>query len=313
MKRLLAALLLCACLTVALVAGAGSGAAKPPVPAPKGFFGIDPQSLLTEADARYMKAGGIETVRWPLTWGAVQPTRKGGYHWESFDPVVEIAARNGLQVLPILYGVPPWLNRKYTRMPIDNGAARKAWIGFVEAAVRRYGPGGEFWTQHAPGVQYETVIAQPLPIRNWQVWNEANIGYWKGTPEEFHKLYDYAVAGVRRALPTARVGGPETAGPGGKFAAAFVEHCCNGTNYATGEKGSPLDFVSFHAKGQPQFVEGHVRTGIAAQLRDIDRGFEVVASGPADTRFTRTRRGPRSRARYRAVASSAALATPIQS
>jgi hypothetical protein len=36
-------------------------------------------------------------------------------------------------------------------------------------------------------------------------------------------------------------------------------------------------------------------------------------SGPADTRFTRTRGGPRSRARYRAVASRAAFATPIQS
>ena len=34
----------------------------------------------------------------------------------------------------------------------------------------------------------------------WQVWNEANIGYWQGTPEEFHKLHDYAIDGVRRAL-----------------------------------------------------------------------------------------------------------------
>ena len=46
----------------------------------------------------------------------------------------------------------------------------------------------------------------------WEVWNEANIGYWKGTPEEFHKLHDYAVDAVRRVLPTARVGGPDTAG-----------------------------------------------------------------------------------------------------
>ena len=42
----------------------------------------------------------------------------------------------------------------------------------------------------------------------WEVWNEPNIGYWKGTPEEFHELHDYAVDAVRRALPTARVGGP---------------------------------------------------------------------------------------------------------
>ena len=53
-----------------------------------------------------------------------------------------------------------------------------------------------------------------------------------------------------------------------------------GTNHATGKQGSPLDFVAFHAKGAPEFVDGHVRTGIAAQLQDIDRGFGIVASYP---------------------------------
>ena len=48
----------------------------------------------------------------------------------------------------------------------------------------------------------------------WEVWNEPNIGYWKGTPEEYHKLYDYSADAVKRALPTARVGGPDSTGPG---------------------------------------------------------------------------------------------------
>jgi len=51
----------------------------------------------------------------------------------------------------------------------------------------------------------------------WEVWNESNIGYWRGTPEEFRKLHDYAIDAVRRALPTARVGGPDTAGSGGQL------------------------------------------------------------------------------------------------
>ena len=38
--------------------------------------------------------------------------------------------------------------------------------------------------------------------------------------------------------------------------------------------------MAFHAKGAPRFVEGHVQTGIGSQLRDIDRGFEIVASYP---------------------------------
>jgi hypothetical protein len=265
MKRLLAAALLCACLTVALVAGAGPGAAKPPIPPPKGFFGIDPQSPITDADARYMKAGGIETVRWPLAWTAIQPTRKGGYQWESFDPVVEIAARHGMQVLPILYGVPPWLNPKYTRMPIDNGAARKAWIGFVEAAVRRYGPGGEFWTQHAPGVQYETVIPRPLPIRNWQVWNEANFFYfaYPVSPQRFVRLLKITTPAIKRIDSSAKV----------------ILSGLFGEPTATGKKGMPaaqfLDTI-YRTPGIKRFFDGIALHPYAAFPEDLEELVEAL-------------------------------------
>ncbi len=119
----------------------------------------------------------------------------------------------------------------------------------------------------------------------WETWNEPNIGYWQGTPEEYHKLYDYSVDAVKRALPTATVGGPHSTGPGSDRAAQFLrdflEHVVNGKNYATGEKGSPIDFVAFHAKGRPQVVDNHVQMGSQFQLRSIDRGFEIVASFPS--------------------------------
>ena len=114
----------------------------------------------------------------------------------------------------------------------------------------------------------------------WQTWNEPNIGYWRGTPAEFRKLNDYAIDAVRRALPTARVGGPDTAGHGGQFTRDFFEHQLRGTNAATGKIGTPIDFVSFHAKGRPEFVDGHVRLGIANQLATIDEGFRIVKSFP---------------------------------
>jgi xylan 1,4-beta-xylosidase len=115
----------------------------------------------------------------------------------------------------------------------------------------------------------------------WEVWNEANIAYWKGTPEEFYKLHDYAIDAVRRALPTARVGGMDSAGDGGKFMQDFLEHCLRGKNFATGLTGTPLDFLSFHAKGTtPTFPDGHVRMGIGGQLRTIDTAFARFASFP---------------------------------
>ncbi|MBI5692333.1 MAG: beta-xylosidase [Verrucomicrobia bacterium] len=115
----------------------------------------------------------------------------------------------------------------------------------------------------------------------WEVWNEPNIGYWKGTPEEFRRLHDFAIDAVRRALPTARVGGPDTAGDGGKFMEGFLEHCLRGRNHATGRIGTPLDFIAFHAKGTtPVFLDGHVRMGLGGQLKTIDAGFARVARYP---------------------------------
>jgi xylan 1,4-beta-xylosidase len=133
------------------------------------------------------------------------------------------------------------------------------------------------WTKHCIERYGREEVAQWY----WQTWNEPNIGYWRGSREEFLKTHDYAIMAVRRALPEARVGGPDVAGgPGGDFLKSFLEHCRSGKNAVTGEAGSPLDFLSFHAKGNPQHVDGHVRMGIANQLRDIDRAFAVVAEFP---------------------------------
>ncbi|TLV03858.1 GH39 family glycosyl hydrolase [Dyadobacter luticola] len=118
----------------------------------------------------------------------------------------------------------------------------------------------------------------------WELWNEPNIGYWKGTVEEYIKLYDYTADAVKRALPTAKMGGPGTTGPSWDKAQAFLqtflEHVTKGKNYVTGKTGSPIDFITFHAKGAPKVVEGHVQMNMGTQLRDIDKGFETVASFP---------------------------------
>jgi xylan 1,4-beta-xylosidase len=115
----------------------------------------------------------------------------------------------------------------------------------------------------------------------WEVWNEPDISYWHGTPEEYNELYDYAATGVKRALPKARVGGPATTGPArelaGEFLRAFLKHCAEGKNYATGGTGAPLDFVSYHAKGSPEVVNGHVRMGIARNLQDVEAGMKILA------------------------------------
>ncbi|KAA6456408.1 beta-xylosidase [Acidobacteria bacterium AB60] len=117
----------------------------------------------------------------------------------------------------------------------------------------------------------------------FEVWNEPDIDYWHTTPEEYWKLYDYAVAGVRAALPEAKVGGPASTSPGREkaytFLKNFLEHVNSGRSAAGGGE-VPLDFISFHAKGSPKIAEGVVTMGLNRELIDVDKGFELVASFP---------------------------------
>src|SRR5579884_1099300 len=93
----------------------------------------------------------------------------------------------------------------------------------------------------------------------WEVWNEPDIGYWQGTPEEYFKLYDVSVDAVLRAFPEARIGGPDSTGPGSEHAAEFLhrflDHCARQKNYATGQVGTRVDFISFHPKGAPHWQQ----------------------------------------------------------
>ncbi|MGP9845108.1 GH39 family glycosyl hydrolase [Brachybacterium sp. 107] len=75
----------------------------------------------------------------------------------------------------------------------------------------------------------------------WELWNEPDIFYWRGTPQQFHELYAATVEGVRSALPQAKVGGPAVTGGGTEFLHGFLAY--------TDEQDLPLDFVSFHTKG----------------------------------------------------------------
>ncbi len=136
------------------------------------------------------------------------------------------------------------------------------------------------WVNHS----VERYGAEEVETWYWELWNEPNIGYWQGSAEEYLKLYDYTADAVKRALPGARMGGPHSTGPAhpdaARFLRAFLEHCLEGRNYLTGKKGAPLDFIAFHAKGSPKFVEGHIRMNLGVQMRDISSGFEIVASYP---------------------------------
>ena len=117
----------------------------------------------------------------------------------------------------------------------------------------------------------------------FEVWNEPDIDYWHSTPEDYWKLYDYAVANVKAVLPAARVGGPATTSPSNEkaynYLKGFLDHVASGKSLAD-SKSIPLDFISFHAKGRPTIIDTHVTMGIKHELADADRGFYLISQYP---------------------------------
>jgi xylan 1,4-beta-xylosidase len=191
---------------------------------------------------------------------------------------------------------------------IERGMKPLAQIGFMpEALSQRPQPYRHHW---APGTPYKEIMtgwASPPKdydkwaelvyqwVRHsvarygqkeveswyWEVWNEPDGLYLiaPDTKREYFKMYDYAATAVKRALPTARIGGPHTAAAG-RFMDDFLQHCLHERNAATGKTGTPLDFVAFHAKGAPKVVDGVVRMGMDAHFRHLDEGFALVAKYP---------------------------------
>ena len=232
-------------------------------------------NLLTSGD-------GTPALKWGSTGVYTEdPDGKPVYNWTILDRIFDTYLERGVKPYAQIGFMPQALSIKpepYQHHWTPEAKYDEIYTGW-SYPPKDYDKWGELvfrWVTHC----VERYGRAEVESWYWEVWNEANIGYWRGTPQDFLKLHDYAIDAVRRALPTARVGGADTAGSGGRFTLSFLEHCLRGTNHANGKVGTPVDFISFHAKGAPTYVDGHVRMGIGNQLRTVEEGFRLLASFP---------------------------------
>ena len=237
-------------------------------------------NLLTTGD-------GTAALKWGSTNAYTEDAQgRPVYDWRIVDRIIDTYLERKMKPLVEIGFMPEALSSRPTPYrhfwkPGDNYNDIYTGWSYPPNDYAKWGELIYQWARHA----VEKYGRREVESWWWEVWNEPDIGYWHGTPEEYMKLYDFAADGLKRALPTARIGGPHVTGPNGartqQFLRSFIEHCLRGTNYATGKIGSPLDFVGFHAKGAPTVrPEGHVRMSISNQLRAIANGFSIVASFP---------------------------------
>jgi xylan 1,4-beta-xylosidase len=199
------------------------------------------------------------------------------YDWTIIDRIFDTYLHAGAKPFVEIGFMPKALSTKpepYSAEWIPGGrnAGYSAGWSYPPKDYAKWGELVYQWVRHAA----EKYGREEVAAWYWEVWNEPDISYWHGTPEEYDRLYDAAAAGVKRALPAAKVGGPASTGPASARAAdflrQFLEHCQTA--------GAPLDFITFHAKGRPTVVDGRVRMGIAKNASDVEKGFQIVASFP---------------------------------
>lgn len=245
-----------------------------------------PEPVYVRAHNLLNTGDGTAALKWGSTNAYTEDASgKPRYDWTIVDRIFDTLIERKMKPLVEIGFMPEALSVKpqpYRHSWSPDQQYRSIFTGWAYPP-KDYGKWGELiyqWVRHS----VEKYGKSEVESWYWEVWNEPDGGYWQGTPEEYHKLYDYSVDAVKRALPTARVGGPHTTGPGGqrasKFLQDFLEHVVRGKNYVNGKRGSPIDYIGFHAKGSPKVVEGHVQMGISNQLRSVSRGFEIVASFP---------------------------------
>ena len=227
---------------------------------------------------------GMPNFKWGSTNAYTEDASgKPVYNWTIVDRIVDTYLEAKAKPFVEIGFMPEALSSKpepYQPVWSPGSNFDKYYVGW-SYPPKDYAKWGELvyqWVRH----EVEKHGADEVASWYWEVWNEPDISYWHGSPEEYNKLYDYAAAAVKRALPGAKVGGPGTTGPASPKAAAFfrqfLEHCASGKHQVTGATGSPLDFITYHAKGRPAVVDGHVRMGISKNLDDVEKGFEIVGS-----------------------------------
>ncbi len=243
--------------------------------------------VYVRAHSMLVTGDGVAALKWGSTNAYTEDANgKPVYDWTIVDKIFDTYIERGMKPMAQIGFMPEAMSTHPQPYKHNWGPGNKYGDIYTGWAYppKDYQKWGELvyqWVRHS----VDRYGQKEVESWYWELWNEPNIGYWKGTVEEYIKLYDYTADAVKRALPTARMGGPEVTGPNSdgsrKFFTAFMEHIVNGKNAVTGQTGAPLDFITFHAKGSPKLVNGVVQMNMGTQLRDINKGMEIVASYPS--------------------------------
>ncbi len=276
-----------------------AGDALGPLPAITGYFGYDEPNFtythngaaligeLASLDSRPVQirthfllatGDGVGALKWGSTNVYTEDASgKPVYDWSTVDRIFSTYLDAGAQPFVEIGFMPQALSihPEPYRASWTPGAKNDHYFAGWTYPPKDYAKWAELirqWVRH----DVAKFGRQRVATWSWEVWNEPDIGYWHGTPEDYDKLYDVTAAAIKGVLPETHVGGPATTGPSGErgaeFLSQFLEHC-------TVSK-APLDFISFHAKGRTSMNGDGPRMALNQQMADVEAGMKILSKHP---------------------------------
>lgn len=239
------------------------------------IFGLNPEPSYVRSHFLLNTGDGVPSHKWGST-NVYSEDAAGNpvYSWTLLDDIMDTIQATGnlplaeIGFMPQALSIHPKPYKNSNVLTLDGGCYYPPkdyakWAALIAE-----------WATHS-----KTRYPDTLDAWLWELWNEPNIGYWRGTPDEYMKLFDYTENALHGVLPTATLGGPAVVGTPDVLR-AFLEHCDSGTNAVTNQAGTRLDLVTFHAKGGVSLKNGQPEMDLGNQLRIHRDAFTTIAGFP---------------------------------
>ena len=170
---------------------------------PPGWNGASPDKLI-----RLMREAYVKWARTGARWASVE-RKPGQYDFAGLEKAFKPFLDNGMQLLPIISDTPEWISSYKEGMPRFNpqqgdgpGLERGMPTGFQGSTYgayppRDYKPLSDFCERL--GAQFQG------RIKYWEIWNEPNCSFWKGTRQDFAKFLAASYSGLHKGDPACQV------------------------------------------------------------------------------------------------------------
>lgn len=140
----------------------------------------------------FFKAAGLigcEAYRVDMSWNRLEPTQ-GRFEWAGLDEMVALAQDQGMFIQPLMaYGNPWALSESSKKLIAERQDQKHNW---------RYPVKLEHWADFCRAVASRYT---PEQMNYYEIWNEADIGFWKGSADEYADMLITSYNTIKKVNP----------------------------------------------------------------------------------------------------------------